>query len=105
MVDTGARAVVLISARGMTASTVCAARPDAPVLAISADPVVCRRMQLLWGAVPVHAETAGAAHPNAVARQLAQQMGLASRGEFIVLVRGFHADPALNSPSITLLAV
>lgn len=105
VVDTGARAVVLISSRGMTASTVCAARPDAPVLAISADPAVCRRIQLLWGAVPVCDESAGAAHPNAVARQVVQQMGLADSGQFIVLVRGFHADPEINSPSITLLAV
>ena len=105
VVDISARAVVLISSRGMTASTICAARPDAPVIAISADPLICRRLQLLWGAIPIYDQSAGAAHPNAVARQVAQQLGLAASGQFIVLVRGFHADPEINSPSITLLAL
>jgi len=105
VIDISARAVVLISSRGMTASTICAARPDAPVIAISADPLICRRLQLLWGAIPIYDQSAGAAHPNAVARQVAQQLGLAASGQFIVLVRGFHADPEINSPSITLLAL
>jgi hypothetical protein len=34
-----------------------------------------------------------------------RDLDLAAPGDFIILVRGFHSDPALNSPSITLLAV
>jgi hypothetical protein len=40
-----------------------------------------------------------------MARDRAQKLGLASSGEFVLLVRNFHADPMKNTPSITLLRV
>ncbi len=105
VMNTKARAVVVISTSGITAATICAARPDAPVLAISSDAAVCRRMNLLWGAVPVLDSAAGHEHPNLVARRVVRQYGVAAPGDYIVLVRGFHSNPVVNSPSITLLAV
>ena len=101
--DVRARAVLVISMRGMTATTISAARPDAPVIAVSNDPAVCRRMNLLWGIVPYLAEHAGQKNPNKVAREVAQALGIGQTGEHIVMVRGFHSESELNSPSITLL--
>jgi pyruvate kinase len=103
--DTRARAVVVISNRGMTAATISAARPDAPVVAVSPDARVCRRMSLMWGVIPHLDAQVGKENPTAVARRVAKELGLADAGEFIVLVRGFHADPQLNTPTLTLLAV
>lgn len=103
--DTQACAVVVITSRGVTAATVCAARPAAPVVVVSADPATCRRMSLLWGTVPMLDPAAGQDHPNVLARRAVQRAGLAGPGNFIVLVRGFHADPELNTPTITLLSV
>ncbi len=103
--DVQARAVVVISSRGTTAQTVSAARPAAPVVAVSGDPRTCRRMSLMWGMIPHLDSAAGSENPNRIARRVAHELGLAGDGEFIVMVRGFHADPQLNSPSITLLQV
>jgi pyruvate kinase len=101
--DTFARAVLVISNRGMTAATISAARPKAPVIAISSDPATCRRMSLMWGVVPRLSEQVGKENPTSVARQVARDLKLAKEGEFVVLVRGFHADPRLNSPTISLI--
>ncbi|MEX2482868.1 MAG: pyruvate kinase [Gammaproteobacteria bacterium] len=103
--DLRARAVVVITTRGRTAATISAARPAAPVVAISNDPRTCRRISLMWGMIPHFAAGAGSENPNQLARRCLRDLGLASTGDFIVMVRGFHADPQWNSPSITLLQV
>jgi len=103
--DTRARAVLVISNRGMTAATISAARPDAPVVAISRDAQICRRMSLMWGVVPHLDKKVGTENPTAVARRVARELKLADTGEYVVLVRGFHSDPELNTPTLTLLAV
>jgi pyruvate kinase len=103
--DLEARAVTVISPSGMSAMTVSAARPAAPVIAISNRVTTCRRMSLLWGAIPIHADDVGSTNPNQVARRIAHELGIASTGQHILLVRGFHSDPELNTPSVTLLAV
>ena len=103
--DTGARAVVVISMQGVTAATISAARPDAPVVAIARDAATCRRINLMWGTLPVLDVEAGTENPNTVARRVALRLGLAQVGDYIVLVRGFHPDPALNTPSVTLITV
>ncbi|MGE0384522.1 MAG: pyruvate kinase [Gammaproteobacteria bacterium] len=100
-----ARAVLVISSSGMSAATITAARPSAPVVTVAADPAVCRRMNLHWGAIPVQTDDAGRSNPNLVARRIARELGLAEPGQFIVLVRGFSANPELNTPSITVLTV
>ena len=103
--DTGARAVVVLSMQGVTAATICAARPDAPIVTVSREAAVCRRMNLSWGALPVVDEGAGAENPNHIARRVVLRLGLAAAGDYIVLVRGFHADPELNTPTVTLMTV
>jgi pyruvate kinase len=59
----------------------------------------------MWGVIPYLANAADLADANALSKRLARQIGLASDGEFILMVRGFHADPQKNAPSITLLQV
>ena len=103
--DLRARAVIVISVHGMTAATISAARPAAPVVAISSEQQTCRRMSLMWGMIPHYVASVGAENPNQIARRAARELGLATDGGYVVMVRGFNADPAINSPSITLLQV
>jgi pyruvate kinase len=103
--DLQAHGVLVISRQGMTAATISAARPSAPVVAISSDPRVCRRMSLMWGLIPYVDAGAGSENPNQLTRRIAAELGLAGSGDYIVLVRGFDTDPMWNSPSITLLQV
>ena len=103
--DMQARAVLVISMQGTSAATISAARPSAPVVGISNDPKTCRRMNLMWGMIPHWVDAAGSENPNQIARRVAKELGLASAGEYVVMVRGFHADPQWNTPSITLLQI
>ena len=103
--DLKVQAVVVISQSGMSAATMSSARPAAPVVAITSHLNVCRKMTMLWSVIPVHAEDAGKSNPNELARKVVLDEGLASTGERVLLVRGFHSDNALNTPSVTVLTI
>ncbi|MEX0941904.1 MAG: pyruvate kinase [Pseudomonadales bacterium] len=103
--DLMARAVMVISKSGATATTVSAARPAAPVVAITSEVAIYQRMAMLWGVIPLLVDEAGKEKPNEVARGVAQQLELAEPGQYVLLVRGFHEDPELNSPSVTVITV
>lgn len=103
--DLKVRAVMVLSQSGMSAGTVSSARPAAPVVAITNDETVCRRMALLWSVIPVLSQEAGTTNPNILAKTIAKDLKLADDGEHILLVRGFHHEPQKNTPSITVIRV
>ncbi len=99
------QAILTLSQTGVTAVTISSARPAAHMIAISSDERIYRRMNLLWGTLPILTKEAGTQHPNQLARQIAKETGCAKEGDYIVLIRGFHADTELNTPSVTLITV
>lgn len=101
----GARAVLVMSNSGMSAATMASTRPAAPVIAITNNAATCRRMALLWSVIPVLKEEAGTANPNRLARQVIEKLGLAEKGESVLLVRGFHQDVEMNTPTITAITI
>ena len=103
--DLQVRAIVAVSQSGMSATTMSAARPAAPVVCVSSCEATCRRTALLWGSIPWHAHDAEFVDAVSLSRSIARWLGLAQRGEYILLVQGFSADPAHNIPSIALLTV
>ncbi len=103
--DLKAHAVVVISNSGMSAATMSSARPAAPVVAITGRPDICRKMAMLWGVIPVISENAGKVNPNELARKVVLDEGLALTGEKLLLIRGFHSDNTLNTPSVTILTI
>ena len=103
--DIMARAVIVISQSGMSAITMSSARPAAPIVAVTSDERVCRKMALMWSIIPVFETDAGNINPNQLARRVARDNNLAEAGQLILVVRGFHSDPMKNTPSITVLTV
>ena len=103
--DLRVRAIVVVSQNGMSATTMSAARPAAPVVCVSSCEAACRRMGLLWGSIPWHAYDAELADEVSLSRSVTRWLGLARPGHYVLLVRWFSADPARNTPSITLLTV
>jgi pyruvate kinase len=101
--DLQVRAIVVISHSGTTTAEICSARPAAPVLAVSPDAATCRRVALLWGALPVCVGRRQLRDPLRLARELALSHALARPGQAILLVRGLHSVARLNTPSITVL--
>lgn len=101
--DLQAKAIVVMSNSGKSAMTLCAARPIAPLLAICPSLSACQRMNLYWGAMPFYSDEAGRTHPNLLTRRVLQTIDFVQPGDNVILVRGFHADPHVNSPTITML--
>ena len=101
--DLRVRAIVAVSPSGMSATTMSAARPAAPLVCVSSCKATCHRTALLWGSIPWHAYDAELVDAVSLSRSIARWLGLANRGEYILLVQGFSAAPARNIPSITLL--
>lgn len=85
--DMEIRAINVLTYSGRTARIISAARPNCPVLAYSQDPMVVRQMQLLWGVYPVPLEQELTLESFAdVAASTCVQMGLANKGNHILLV-------------------
>ncbi len=62
-------------------------------------------MRLMWGVIVHCVASVGAENLNQIAGRVARELGFAKDGDYVVMVRGFNADPGINSPSITLLQV
>jgi len=103
--DLMARAVIVISQGGMSAATISSARPAAPVVAISNQVSTCRKMAMMWSIIPVLATEDDMHDHNVLAKKVATELDLASPGDTVLLVKGFHKDPELNHPSVTVVTV
>ena len=99
-----ARAIIVFSRSGTSAAYISAVRPAAPILAITTDPDVQRRMVLHWGIVPLRFSRSPA-DPLQMAKRSAVRLGLARRGQYLLIIGGFHADPEHNAPFIRAVIV
>jgi len=103
--DLRVRAIFVLSRTGLTARMVSSSRPAAPVISVSTDERTARVMQLLWGVVPSTVSLEDCENPESLARRLAQEYGIATTGDRILRVSGFHLDGDLNIPAISVLTV
>ncbi|MHC4934017.1 MAG: pyruvate kinase alpha/beta domain-containing protein, partial [Planctomycetota bacterium] len=84
-----AKAIVAITASGRTARLISAGRPTVPLFSFSPDPVVRRRMALMWG---VYADTVRRiADPDKLISHLLRRLrghGRLKTGDRVVMVFG-----------------
>jgi pyruvate kinase len=99
--DLQVRAVVVRTLHGTSAEVVAATRPAAPIIALTMDPCVYRRMNLLWGVIPCLIDAAEFDRPQYVARRQTFALGLADEGQTILMLAGFGG----GEPMITVLPV
>jgi pyruvate kinase len=103
--DLRVRTIVVLSRSGTTAAVVAGARPAAPVVALATDVGTVRRMNLLWGIVPILVEARELQDPPTLARRLARAHGLASEGHYILLVAGVRTEASESEPMVTVLTL
>jgi len=87
--DLKAAAIVAVSKSGRTVSRIAKYLPVCPIIGCTTDERVYRQLNLLWGVTPVvmeEANTADELFDRAV--ELAEQKGLISRGEMVVIAAG-----------------
>lgn len=99
--DLQVRAVVVRTEHGTSAEVVAATRPAAPIVALTMDARVYRRMSLLWGVIPRLIDAGEFACPQEAARRHVRQLNLAAQGQTILLLAGFGS----GEPMISVLPV
>lgn len=97
------RTLVVPTRTGATARVVSGARPAAPIIGLTSDRAACRRLCLLWGVIPKIAPDEDVKDAGGTARRFAREMGLADKGQYILLIAGFKSDPAESEPTVTVL--
>ncbi len=104
--DLEARAVLVVSRTGTSTQVMSAARPAAPLLAVTCSERICRLMNLCWGVVPTCVPEAELDRPVSLVRTVVARMGLGAAetaGGRALVVRGFRDPPAENLPSVAVV--
>jgi pyruvate kinase len=84
-----AAALIAFTQSGNTAGRVSRYRPRMPILAISPSAVVVGRLLMLWGVYPFEINGASSVeHLFATGAKLSRELGLAKRGDLIVITGG-----------------
>lgn len=97
--DIDVSAVVVRSRGGKSASVVSSTRLDSPILALSTDPSIVRKMNLFWGVTPLLVSPEEFEAPKECARNIANSLNLSGNGKYILLLSGFGK----SEPAITVL--
>lgn len=96
----GCDAVVALTASGHTARMLSAVRPTVPIVAVTPSELVARRMNLLWGVMPLVAPRSESIEESAVvACARAESAGFVSPGGSVV-VCGSRLGPTLDADAI-----
>jgi pyruvate kinase len=102
----GAQVIVAFTESGSTALRVAREKPDCPVIGLTTNIVVARRMAAVWG---VHALLTGAVHSmtEAVtnAAKLARLEGFAQKGDEIVVVAGVPFGQAGTTNALRVVKI
>ena len=97
---------ILIPTRsGTTAKILSADRPVSPLIGISSNEKICRRLSLNWGVVPIHIKEQYTHDWKALCDKVVTMCNLTQTGNRILLVSGFSDDPELNEPVLKLMHV
>lgn len=101
--ELGAEAIITPTTSGFTPRMVARHRPQAPIVASSPDPVVCRQLLLVWGVTPVHTERAeGTDAIISTGVKAALDAGIVKLGDLVVITAGV---PAATAGTTNLLKV
>lgn len=86
----GASAIVSVTGSGHTACTLAKYRPGTPILGMTADDTVVRRLTLVWGVRPLKLSGSAAVVEETIAQavQRAVEVGAVSAGDLVVITAG-----------------
>ncbi|MFT8736388.1 MAG: pyruvate kinase, partial [Zymomonas mobilis] len=85
----GAKAIVVFTETGVTAQRVSRTRPTAPILSLTPNATVARRLGLVWGAQPIEVSSVKTLdEAKKLAAETAKKYGFAKAGDKLVVVAG-----------------
>jgi len=87
--DLDAKAIISSTQTGYTARMVSKYRPKAPIIAVTSDEKIMRRISLVWGAIPVKGDTAATTDEMFdTAVDGGMKAGLVSHGDLVIITAG-----------------
>ncbi|WP_158246356.1 pyruvate kinase [Sulfobacillus sp. hq2] len=88
----GARAIITVTSTGYTARMVSRARPEVPIIALSANLKVARQLQISWGVYSLHSPGVdGASDMAATAIGESADRGYVQDGDLVIFTAGVPA--------------
>jgi pyruvate kinase len=98
--------IVAYTSSGVTAARIARERPKAPILALSPDPVICRRLNLLWGTYAALVHQVGTYEEMVQhAEAMAIRRGFAVTNGLIAIVAGMPFGQSGTTNNVRLLRV
>ncbi|MCG6925125.1 MAG: pyruvate kinase [Acidobacteria bacterium] len=92
--ELGCKMIMALTDSGVTAQLASGFRPRVPVVAVTGDDAVCRRLALWWGVLPVRRRDAVSSDDlQASAEARLKALGLAGKGDTVLILSG-HSDLA-----------
>ena len=73
------------------------------MVGICSQEVICRRLSLHWGVIPVYLNTPDHQDWRDICHRIESQVELAKPGHTVLVVAGFSADPRFNEPVLKML--
>jgi len=99
------RSILVISIQGRSVAVMSSSRPAAPIVGISTDAKTSNIESLLWGVIPITVEQVDLDNFQPVVKGIVKKLGLARKGQNVLVVRGFSNDPEHNFPSVTVVTI
>ena len=101
-----AAAIIAFTSSGATASRIARMRPDVPILALTPNKEIVRRMVLTWGAFAIHTKPIQSYEDmSEQARHYAIEQGFAKQGDRIVIVAGVPFGVAGSTNNLRVLEI
>ena len=102
----GASAIVAFTSSGTTARRVARKRPEVPIISVSPDRSIARRLALLWGVHSIPSENISSHREMVVkATMLAENEGFAGARDQIVVVAGIPFGEAGSTNNLRVLRI
>ncbi len=104
--EIGAAAIITMTTSGSTTRLVAKSRPPQPLLAMTGDAAICRRLALVWGALPFFSpdgETLEEMERDAL--RLALDAGHVAAGDSVVVTAGLPLHESGRTNLIKIVAV
>lgn len=90
---------------GTTAKILSADRPSSPLIGISSNEDICRRLALNWGIVPIFIKEEITHDWQELCEKVSSLCDLGKSGNRVLLVSGFSDDDTLNEPVMKLMRI
>jgi pyruvate kinase len=102
----GAKAIVGFTSSGTTVARISRKRPSLPILAVTPELQVARRMALMWGAHSVHSEDAHSYEEMVtIAEQTVRREDFARPGDLVVVVAGIPFGQSGSTNNLRVIRV